>query len=172
MDVVETVLFHLEAFDLHRHRVGQLLTGEAHQLLADDFGGHEAGGAVGHVIFREEVDVLRQQILGPLADLLHVGALLGTDGQDVGKVHLLAQPLQVGQQILFLFDVVDLVDRQHHGTLEVAQFAQHHLVVLGPVGAVDHEHHHGHVPSELVAARFIRRLMARFSSMCRPGVST
>ena len=146
MDVVEAILFHLEALDLHRHRVGQLLASEAHQLLADNLGGHEARRTVGHVVFREEVNVLGQQRLGPLADLLHVGALLGTDGQDVGKVHLLAQPLQVGQQIFFLFDVVDLVDRQHHRALEVAQLAEHHLVVLGPVGTVDHEHHHGHVP--------------------------
>ncbi len=59
VDVEDAALFNLEALDLHRHRVGQLLAGETHQLLTDDLGGHEAGGTVGHVIFREEVHILR-----------------------------------------------------------------------------------------------------------------
>jgi len=132
----------LELFDLDGDLVRQLGAHLAHDFLAHQFGGEETAAAVGDLVFREEVLVLRQVASDHTLQGVEVVAVLGRDRHDLGVRQLLLQPAQVRHQLGFVFDAVGLVQRDDQRAGDVLHTLEDHLVFVGPLGAVDHEDHH------------------------------
>jgi hypothetical protein len=171
MDVQHMALL-LELFDLHGDLVRQLGTQLAHDLLAHQFGGQEAAAAVGDLVFREEVIVLRQ-VLGDLCfQRVEVVPLLGRNRHDLGVRQLLLQPLQVRHQLGLVFHAVGLVHRDDQRAGHVLHALQHQLVLVGPLGAVDHEDHHVDVFQRRRGVAVHVAVQALSLALCMPGVST
>src|SRR5690606_13438205 len=98
VDVQEASLA-LEFLDLHGDLVGYLGAQLAHDLLAHQLGGQEAAGAVGDLVLREEVLVLRQAAVDQVFQGVQVLRVQSGDGNQLGVGQLFGQPLQVGQQL-------------------------------------------------------------------------
>src|SRR5437899_193431 len=73
-DASQVALF-LELVDHHRRAVGQLVAGEAKQLLADQLAGEEALAAVGERLFVVEPALLRQVRFDDGEQALDIGVL-------------------------------------------------------------------------------------------------
>ena len=132
----------LELFDLDGDLVRQLGTHLAHDLFTNQFGGQEAAAAIGDLVFREEVLVFRQVIGDHALQRFKVMTMLGRDRDDLGVRQLLLKPAQVRHHSGFIFDTVSLVQRDDQRAGHVLHALKHHLVFVGPLGAVNNEDHH------------------------------
>ena len=84
---------------------------------------------------------LRQLFTGP-----------GADRDDGGKFAPGSQLLQERQQRLLVADAVHFVDSDDDRAGQIPQLLQHPVVILLPVRALDHQHHHVHI-AQTVACR-------------------
>ena len=132
----------LELFDLDGDLVRQLGTHLAHDLFTYQFGGQEAAAAIGDLVFREEVLVFRQVIGNHALKGFKVVPVLSRDRDDLGVRQLLLKPAQVRHQLGLVFDAIGLVQRHDQRAGYVLHALQHHLVFVGPLGAVNNEDHH------------------------------
>src|SRR5450830_1199876 len=89
----------LELFDFDGDLVRQLGAHLAHDFLAHQFGGEETAAAVGDLVFREEVLVLRQVAGDHALQGFEVVPVLGRDRHDLGIRQLFLQPAQVRHQL-------------------------------------------------------------------------
>src|SRR5690606_25195167 len=67
----------LERLNFHSHRIGQLITTLAHDLLSHQFCRQKALTAVSNLVFRKEVNSFWQESADDLLQSLHVVARLG-----------------------------------------------------------------------------------------------
>ncbi len=132
----------LELFDLDGDLVRQLGTHLAHDFLTYQFGGQEAAAAVSDLIFREEVLVLRQMIGNHALKGFEVMTVLSGDRDDLGVRQLLLKPAQMRHQLGFVFDTVGLVQSHDQRAGHVLNTLEHHLVLVGPLGAINDKNHH------------------------------
>jgi len=83
----------------------------------------------------------------------------GTQGRnrdDFRKGVLLAEPLDVRQELVRIRHPIDLVDDQYHRAFQVGQLLKNMGIALIPEIALDHENHQIHIPERaVVASRFI-----------------
>src|SRR5690606_15248268 len=134
----------LELLDLDGDAVGQLVTEQAEQLLAQELGGEEALAAVGDVVLLEHRRPLGQQRHGGRDEAVDVAAALGRQRHDGGEVAQLAHPQNEGQQYGLVLEAVDLVDDQHDLPVRRQQIEDLAVVVAEAPG-LDDEVHDVHV---------------------------
>ena len=130
-----------ELLDLHGHLVGQLIAKLAHDLFAHQLGRQESLALVGDLILGEEVHTLRQ-VLGHFdLELRNIGAVLGGDRHDGGKVPARADRLEPRQELGLVLQAIDLVDGQNHRRVDMLEALQNDLILIAPASTVDDEHH-------------------------------
>ena len=126
---------------MHGAAVGQLVAGQAEQLLAHDLAGQEAVAAVGERVFLVQPLAFGQVRREDLEQALHVGVLLRRHRHELGEGMALLHALQPGQHVVAALDGVELVGDQQHRLVRRQQ--RQHLGIVQPEAAgLDHEQHH------------------------------
>ena len=132
----------LELLDLHRHGIRQFGPQLAGDFFPDNLRRQETLTAIGDLVVRVEVDTLRQEPAHRLFQRFKIGLFQRRKWNNLGKITLFREHVQVRQQAFPLFNLVDLVHRQDHRAFQPAEFLQHHLIRGRPGQLVHHEHHH------------------------------
>ena len=130
--------------DDHGRGVGELIAGQAEQLLADDLAGQELLAAVGQCVFFVVPVLLGQVGLEDGKQPVHVGLLLRRHGHVLGKRMTLLHALEPRQEIAATLDLVELVRDQHH-RLALGDQGQHLGVVHAKTAGFHQEQHQVHI---------------------------
>ena len=115
----------LELVDDDGRGVGQFVTGQAKQLFAHHFAGHEALAAVGELFGVVHPRLLWQVRRTNAKQTLNVPGVLGRHRHKLGKRVALLHGTQPGRQIAAAVHQVKLVRQQHHR--DVARQQVEHL---------------------------------------------